>query len=943
MRMSLLRRLFLPFLILLAAPLHAQQGDSDWLYRGSDIARDTAWTFGTLPNGVRYAVRQNKVPVGQVAIRVRIDAGSLHERDEERGWAHLVEHLAFRGTKSFGDREARHIWQRLGASFGSDTNASTSPTRTVYQLDLPKNDRANLDQSLQVLAEMVDSAIFDPAAVDAERKIVLEEKGRRSELTNRMIETSWPLFYAGLKIADRDTIGTEAALKAATAERLRDFYERWYRPDRATVIMVGDADPKMMEALIASRFGQWKGTGAPPAEPDYGTIRRLNERAATLAYPGAPYSASVLWLRPYEKLPNTKARERMDLARSLAARILNRRLEARARGDAPYVGASLGESRSANVADITSLSLTAREGKWQEALAESFAIIADGLRSAPSEAEISRELQNLRTSAHSAVEGESTVRSPQRAQQLIGAMDEHTIVAAAPTMLALINELSPQMTPQTVGTAMRELFSGAGPRLVLLSPQPVPAASVNAALAAAEKAAPATRQADRNVTMEDLPPLGPPGKEVSRERIADMGVTIVRFANGSSLVFKQTDFDKGSVQVQLRFGEGLTGLSRDRPSLAWLGGLIGPSGLATLDLDAMERLLTGRRIGLSFAATEDAFVLGSSTNGTDLADQLRLLATKLAFPRWDAPLLARFKSAALEQYDLSFASASARAGREFAGFTRGGDRRWTPVEKEAIAKVSLPDLQAFYAPLLANGPIEAVMVGDVDLETAVAAMAKTVGALPQRTPAQVPAGARDVRPPPPNPKPTVFKHSGDKDQAYAVIGWNTFGGTDRMRERRALSMAANMFQVRLFDRLREQEGASYSPSAASSTSEQLSDWGIFYASSELKPQSADTFFRIAREIVADLAAKPAAPDEFERAKNPIVSGIERRLKTNAYWISEMENWSRSPKLMERTRSFLTDYSAMTTEEVRAAVARHVADAGDWSMLVLPGKAKDSGN
>jgi zinc protease len=207
----------------------------------------------------------------------------------------------------------------------------------------------------------------------------------------------------------------------------------------------------------------------------------------------------------------------------------------------------------------------------------------------------------------------------------------------------------------------------------------------------------------------------------------------------------------------------------------------------------------------------------------------------------------------------------------------------------------------------------------------------------------VPQGARDVRPPSPSPSPKTFTHTGDKDQAYAIIGWNTFGGTDRIKERRALSTAANMFQVRLFDRLREEEGASYSPSASSSTSEQLPEWGIFYAASELKPASAPTFFRIAREIVADLASKPAAADEFERAQNPIVSGIERRLKTNSYWLTEMENWSRDPKLMERTRSFLSDYKSLTPEEVRAAVARNVADAGDWSMLVLPVKAKGSGN
>jgi zinc protease len=129
--MLLLRRCFLAFLLLFAVPLAAASGDTDWLYRGSDIPKDPAWQFGTLPNGLRYAVRRNPLPAGQVSIRVRIDAGSLNEEDQEQGWAHFVEHLLFRGTKSFGDREARYSWQQLGASFGSDTNASTSATQTV--------------------------------------------------------------------------------------------------------------------------------------------------------------------------------------------------------------------------------------------------------------------------------------------------------------------------------------------------------------------------------------------------------------------------------------------------------------------------------------------------------------------------------------------------------------------------------------------------------------------------------------------------------------------------------------------------------------------------------------------------------------------------------------------------------------------------------------------
>src|SRR3546814_10779590 len=113
------------FFILVTMPVHAA-GDPDWLYRGSDIPRDEAWAFGTLPNGVNYAVRQNALPAGQVSIRLRIYAGSLNEEDNQRGWAHFVEHMAYRGTTGFGDAEARETLQNIGASFSSDTNQYNS-------------------------------------------------------------------------------------------------------------------------------------------------------------------------------------------------------------------------------------------------------------------------------------------------------------------------------------------------------------------------------------------------------------------------------------------------------------------------------------------------------------------------------------------------------------------------------------------------------------------------------------------------------------------------------------------------------------------------------------------------------------------------------------------------------------------------------------------------
>jgi zinc protease len=428
---------------------------------------------------------------------------------------------------------------------------------------------------------------------------------------------------------------------------------------------------------------------------------------------------------------------------------------------------------------------------------------------------------------------------------------------------------------------------------------------------------------------------------VSRQRIEDLDATIVRFANGAALVFKQTDFEKGVVNVQLRFGRGISGLPADRKSLAWLAPTVGSMGLGQLDADAIERLLTGRRMSLALTVGEDAWELSGTTNAAELQDQLHLLTAKLAAPRWDEALFARVKASALENYELSFSSASARAGREFGALSHAGDPRWAPFEREDVAKLTLGDVRAAFAPQFQAGPVELIVVGDVGLDAAVAAAARTVGALPARREASPAPASLAVRPPAPKAGPVTFTHQGDPNQAYALVGWSTFGGIERVRERRALSLAANIARVRLLERLRDIEGASYSPSAGATMSEPFPEWGIFYAASELRPERTELFFRLAREIVADLAAKPVAADEFERAQNPVLTGIERRLKTNAYWGGTMEGWSREPELIAQTRSYLADYRALTAEDVRRAVAAYVADAGDWSMLVLPGKRQSA--
>ena len=549
--MTLLRCFLLAFVLLAAMPLQAA-GDADWLYRGSDIPRDPAWRFGTLPNGLRYAVRRNALPAG----RSRSGSGSTPARstrqDNERGWAHFVEHLAFRGTKSFGDREARQIWQKLGASFGSDTNA----THQRHPDRLPARSAARrpgqLDTSLNVLAEMVDTRPVRSGRGRRRAPVVLQEKGRRPELTARMMETSLPLFYGGLNFAERDTIGTDATLNAADRARparlLRALVPA--RPDdrrdgrRRRSGDDGGTDRQALRRLAGRADARRPSpiTAASPGEPS---------APATLAYPGAPHVATVMWLRPFEAMPHTIARERDDLARSLGASIINRRLEAHARGES-----ALRQCRRRRAA-ARPTSPIPPSSRWPRATATGGRRWPKASRS--SATRCARRRARPRSTASSRIcapppPPASRASGPRsRSSRRSSWSARSTTATSSPPprpRSTFSSRLAPLMTPQAVGAAMRDLFTGAGPRMMLLSPQPIEGGDAGARRRASPRPSrprPAVRQAERKVSFDDLPPLGPPGREVSRQRIEDLDVTIVRFANGSTLTFKQTDFERGSV------------------------------------------------------------------------------------------------------------------------------------------------------------------------------------------------------------------------------------------------------------------------------------------------------------------------------------------------------------------------------------------------------------
>lgn len=923
----------------------AQGPDTPWLFKGSDIPPDRSWTYGVLSNGLKYAVRKNGVPPGQIAIRVAIGAGSLMETDSERGFAHLIEHLSFRGSAYVPDGESKRVWQRLGVTFGSDSNASTSFTQTVYKLDLPSATPAGLDESMKILSGMMTEPTLSQAALDAERPVVLSEQREQPGPQVRLGDATRALFFAGQPLADRSPIGNVETLQAATAASVKAFHDRWYRPDRAIIVIAGDADPAILEAMVKKHFSAWTGTGPAPAEPKFGSPKANEPVAATVSEPTIPTLLQMAVLRPWTVGDDTILFNQERMVDQIGLRILNRRLESRARSGGSFIsaGANLDDvSRSANITQVSILPLG---DDWAAALRDVRQAIADAVSTPPTQAEIDREVAEIRAGMENEVRTAPVTAGALLADNLIAATDIRETVAGPETSLRIFEGAVTKkfFTPARVQAATKKVFEGTATRALVntRTPDPTTLAKLTAALNEKVTGTNAKRSGQAAIGFDRLAPLGKPGTITTRSMaLADPPVERVDFANGSSLLLFPNESETGKVYVRVRFGRGLNALPTDRRTPAFAADLaLVASGIQTpkgvLGQEELDRLTGGRQIGLSFGIDDDAFIMAGTTTAADLTDQLKLIAAKLQSPAWDPKPVARARAVMLASYDALGASPDGVMGRDLEGLLHAGDARWVSPDRKDIEALTPASFKAFWAPLLATGPVEVQVFGDATQQAAIDAVAATIGAMTKRT--------ADTSPPPPVrfpahvAQPVTRTHSGQPNQAAAAIAWPTGGGSAGLSESRKLEVLAAVFRDRLLDRLRSQAGVSYSPNVENNWPVGLPGGGRIMAIGMVPPDRTGFFFDLARELAADLVKTPVPADELDRAKLPVIQLIARMSSGNMFWMNQTQGGTRDPARLAAIPGIINDIRGTTPEELQALAAKYLVPSKDWSMAVVPEK------
>lgn len=946
MKALMIRRLTLalsPFALLAVTSAPAQQAAKSaaatpvnpqtpaakaWNIASSNIPADPSVHYGLLPNGMKYAVLRNNTPQNLVSIRMLVDIGSLAEADDQRGLAHFLEHMAFNGSKAVPEGEMIKLLERKGLAFGADTNASTGFDATEYKLDLPQPTDDLIDTGLMLMRETASELTIAEDAVNRERGIILSERRARDTYALRNLVNQMGFLYSPMTLADRLPIGTEEVIRNAPAQRLRDFYQDYYRPERTTLIIVGPVDPQQIAAKIESRFADWKGEGAAKADPNIGLPHFDRPLAANIFVdPAIQDVVSIDYLKPYVDEPDTLEKRARTMVENVGSAIIARRFaKIAAAEDAPIVGGGLGTSEGWKSFRQVRLVATAREGAWKEALALLEQEHRRILETDVTEAEVREQLANIHNALSNAATNAGTRRSNGLAGSLVVAAKDDLVFTHPDQSLKFFEAMKPTITAKRVSEAMRAHYVGTKSPLISVTAKKDIEGGEAAVLAAyrASQAQPVTAVADQAVQQFAYENLGPAGRIASDERVEDLDIRRIRFANGVMLNIKKTDFQKDRVNISVRVDGGTLMATREDPTRVALAASLAIGGLQAHSFDDLRSIFAGRTISPAFGMSAEAFGGSATTTPKDLGLQTKVMASYLLHPGYRADGLAMLRRVFPQQYAAMDATPAAILARDQDAILTGQDPRMVTPSLEKMMSLDWKQLEPVIADNLAKGAIEIGIVGDVSEEEAIKAVAESFGALPQRAPAFNPrTEARDVKFTQ-NFAETTLIHKGPADQAEIRVHWPARDDSD-LAESQQLALLGRVLSLQLLEEIREKLRESYSPSAGVNLSSVYPNFGRISVSSNVDVKQIEPTKKAIFAIAKELRDTRISEDLLERARKPLLEASAKARRENSYWLGYVSTATSKADRLDRSRHAEEELRKTTPADIQRLARQYLRD------------------
>lgn len=871
---------------------------TQWLFAqkidlNANLPMDPAVKKGTLSNGMTYYIKKNVEPKNRAQLRLVVKAGSILEEDNQRGLAHFLEHMQFNGTKNFPKNELVNFLEKSGIKFGADLNAYTSFDETVYMLPVPTDTLAKLEKFMMVLSDWASQATLEGSEIDKERGVVLEEARLRKGAQTRMQATLLPVIFRGSKYASRLPIGLDSIIQNAPYETIRNFHKDWYRPDLQSVIAIGDFDPAVMEAMIQKYFGSIPKAESPKSRIIYEVPLKGGTEAVVITDKEQPYNIIQLYYFQPEQKEITGQNRRDKIIRSLFNDMIGQRLQEQLqKADPPFVyGASNYGSFLGNLDALTVLAV-AKGADVEKAL---IAVLDENERASKfgfTDTELQRAKLSIKTAAEKQFNEKDKTASERYVDELVSCFLNDVVMTNEAFDLEFINQYLDGISLAEVNQTVKKLITKENRVLALMGSEKdkdkLPAAEKLKALLD-NTGSTVTAYVDETLDEPLIPVMPKAGKIKSTKKVDAVGVTEIVFENGVKVNLKPTDFKNDEIKFRANSWGGQS--LYDNASLmnaSMASAVAEVSGLGNYKATQLGKFMSGKIAQVNAIVGGNSEVIVGSSSVKDLETALQMIYSRFTNNKLDADAVKGFmtnQKGFLESMEKS--SPPEKVYRDtLQAVTANYNYRGMPMSSEKFGTVDAEKaLKIFNERFSDASDFEFTFVGNFDVETIKPLLATYLGGLKTANKKEKFVD-RNVNPPSGQVTKVVKKGTEDKATVTLLVS-----GTYKPSDLEELNIQAlgDILNIKLTEKLREEEGGVYSPYVRGSASRVPSPRYQFRIGFGCSPANVDKLVALTLAEIEKFKANGATQVDIDKFVTKQKLDFQSDLKSNDFWLNELSD------------------------------------------------------
>ena len=935
--MKFRKSLFVAMLLMVASAAMAQMMPP--------LPVDKDVTMGKLDNGLTYYIRYNNWPENRAEFYIAQRVGSIQENDDQRGLAHFLEHMCFNGTQNFEGNEVIRWCESIGVKFGEDLNAYTSIDRTVYNIsNVPTDRKSALDSCLLILHDWADGLTLDPAEIDKERGVIHEEWRLRTSPQMRMLERCLPNLYPGSKYGQRMPIGKMEIVDNFKPQTLRDYYEKWYRPDNQAIIVVGNVDVAYIEKKIKELFGGIKMPQNPApvvdevvpdnAEPIY-IIEKDKEQQRNLA--------SLMFKHEVfpDSLKNTMAYLMQNYLKNVSMSMLNARFSEMAqKPDCPFVSASASDGTYifSKTMDALSLDPDPKDGQLEASLG---AVMREARRAAEfgfTATEFQRAKAKFESSLDKIYSNKDKRYNSQFVNEYVQNYLDNDPIPSLDDEYAMMKQIIPALPLEYINMYMKELVPQNDSNMVVLLMLNEKEGNVYPTEASVKKAIDDARAEKLeayvdNVKDEPLMTVLPKKGSIKKEEVSQkFDYKTLTLSNGVQVILKPTDFKKDQVILS---GEGFGGSNlygeKDFVNAKLFDDVVEASGLGNFTHNELEKAMAGKIASASLSLSETRTMISGSSTPKDLETLFQLVYLYFTNIKKDQESVNTLMNTLELQLKNKALSPEQSFSDSLTVTLYNHNPRTNPLYVDQLKQMDYDRILQMAKERTANaGAFTFTILGNFDEATIRPLLEQYIASLPANKNVVKDNRVTDIV----NGKVVnSYKRKMETPKALSVMVWSNKSMPYTLENAVKADMAGQVLNMVYLKKIREEASAAYS-CGASGAAQRQDDFKVILlqAYCPMKPEKGAEALKIMNEEVPALA-KNCDADMLTKVKEYMLKNIDDQAKTNGYWSGVISRYRKYGL------DFHTDYKstveAQTPETICQFMQEFLKDGNKIEVTMMP--------